>query len=117
MEIGVDCVEIKRFEDISNKEKLLKKLFTKNEVNYAKKRKPSSQHFAARFAAKEAIIKALSIYNIKVPHNKIEVVNKKDGSPCCIIHDNKLKDLEIKISLSHSKTIAIAFVMIDEINK
>ena len=114
MEIGVDCVDIARFSDILNDEKLLHKIFTAREIEYCKAKKPFSQHFAARFAGKEALIKALSHYNIQIPLNQIEIINNQHGSPFVRILDDKYKSFEMKISLSHSKEIAIACVIVSD---
>jgi holo-[acyl-carrier protein] synthase len=114
MEIGVDCVEIERFNDILNDIKLLHKIFTPREIEYCKQRNKFPQHFAVRFAAKEAVIKALSHYNIRIPFNKIEIVNEKDGRPFVKILDNQHNSLRLKISLSHSNKIAIAFALVDK---
>ena len=57
---GIDIVEIDRFNDAVAKwgDSFLGKIFTKEEIRYSSKRRFSGQHFAARFAAKEAIMKA-----------------------------------------------------------
>jgi len=108
MEIGIDCVEIARFEAISNNEELLHKIFTEKEIEYCQERTPSVQHFAARFAGKEALVKALSHYNIRIPLNQIEILNDQNGSPFVRILEDQYDSLEIRISLSHSKGVAIA---------
>ena len=110
--IGVDCVDIARFSDIINDEKLLHKIFTAREIEYCKGKKPFSQHFAARFAGKEAVIKALSHYNIRISLNQIEISNNKNGSPFVKILNDEYESFEIKISLSHSKEIAMAMVAV-----
>lgn len=114
MEIGVDCVNIARFSNIINDKKLLHKIFTTCEIEYCKAKKPFSQHFAARFAGKEALIKALSHYNIQIPLNQIEILNDQYGSPFVRILNDKYESFEMKISLSHSKEIAIAFVIVSD---
>ncbi|UCE38199.1 MAG: holo-ACP synthase [Thermoplasmata archaeon] len=113
MEIGVDCVNIDRFEKENlSSEALLKKIFTEKEILYCEKKTKSSQHYAVRFAGKEAVMKALNQYNIKIPTNKIEILNNEKGIPYVRILDNNLNDLDVKISLSHSKDIAIAMAII-----
>ncbi|HJW85036.1 MAG TPA: 4'-phosphopantetheinyl transferase superfamily protein, partial [Candidatus Brocadiaceae bacterium] len=60
MYVGIDIIEIKRIERLfSANEGFLKKIYTENEVAYCNGRKNKYQHFAARFAAKEAMFKAL----------------------------------------------------------
>jgi holo-[acyl-carrier protein] synthase len=113
LEIGIDCVNISRFEkDVLSKKNIITKVFTKNEIKYCEKKLKPSQHYAARFAGKEAVIKAFSHYNIDIPLNKIEIVNKKNRTPFVKILDDSRSDFDIKISLSHSNEIAIAFAII-----
>lgn len=112
MEIGIDCVEIARFESVYDDKKLLHKIFTEHEIQYCRKRTPSAQHFAVRFAAKEALVKALSRYNIQIPLNHIEILNNKNGSPFVRILNGQYKHVEMKISLSHSTKIAMAFAIV-----
>jgi len=112
-EVGIDCVDIARFDEkaISNRE-FLGRIFTKDEIQYCERRAKPSQHFAARFAGKEALIKALYHYGIKIPANQIEILNNPEGIPFVRILNEKCKDFEIKISLSHSSEIAIAVVVV-----
>ena len=113
LEIGIDCVEISRFsKNIISKENIINKIFTKNEIQYCKKKINKSQHYAVRYAGKEAVIKAFSCYKIKILMNQIEILNKKNGNPFVKILDDKLSDFNIKISLSHSKEIAIAAAIV-----
>ena len=114
MEIGVDCVDIARFSNIIKDKKLLHKIFTAREIEYCEGKKPFSQHFAARFAGKEAVIKALWHYNIQIPLNLIEILNDQHGRPSVRILDDKYASFELKISLSHSEEIAIAMVAVIE---
>ncbi|KKP36915.1 MAG: Holo-[acyl-carrier-protein] synthase [Candidatus Peregrinibacteria bacterium GW2011_GWA2_33_10] len=112
MEIGVDCIPISRFKNIEKNKNLLKKIFTEKEMEYCLKRKPSKQHFAVRFAAKEAILKALYPLNIILPLNQIEILNQeKTGQPYVNIK-NLPKKLNIKLSLSHAGNMAIAHALI-----
>lgn len=111
MEIGIDCVDISRFEDSNYLIKNLKKIFTEKEISYCQKKENTAQHYAARFAAKEAVIKALSEYQIKPYYNQIEILNNKDGKPIVnILNENNKFD--IKVSLSHSRTTAVAIALI-----
>ena len=113
MEIGVDCINISRFKRsrlLNNSN--LERIFSKKEIEYCKNKENPSQHYAVRFAAKEAIIKAFFAYEMKIKHNKIEILNNKNGLPFVKIIDDCFKTFDIKISLSHSKEIALAFVII-----
>ena len=115
LEVGIDCVDIARFDEgaLSNR-KFLERIFTKDEIQYCEERAKHSQHFAARFAGKEAIVKALSNYDIKIPANQIEILNNHKGVPFVRILNEKCKDFEIKISLSHSNKIAMAVAIVYE---
>ena len=117
MEIGVDIEEISRFEGktMGTDSHFLNKIFTPRELDYCFSQGVPAQHLAARFCAKEAVIKALNnIIDEIIPCNGIEVLNRKDGSP----YINLLKpiiDVDIKISLSHTKNEAIAFAVVCKI--
>lgn len=115
MEIGVDCVDIDRFkkENLSS-EALLKKIFTENEIHYCEEKPKPSQHYAARFAGKEAVIKALYHYKIRIPSKKIEILNDDQGIPFVRILDGNLNYFDVKISLSHSEEIAIAIAIVSK---
>ncbi|MEK7567092.1 MAG: holo-ACP synthase [Patescibacteria group bacterium] len=104
--IGVDIESISRFQKLNfNKNKnFYERIFNKNEIRYCLSKKDSSQHFAARFCAKEAFIKAVS-KTIK-DHKDIEV-KVKNNKPF-IVWDKK----KYLLSLSHEKDKAIAFVIV-----
>jgi holo-[acyl-carrier protein] synthase len=112
MEIGLDCVDIRRFKkNIHSKKNILTRIFTKNEIQYCENKEDPVQHYAVRFAAKEAVIKALYAMDIELKYRKIEILNKKNGIPYVNILEKF--NYKIKISLTHSKHVAIAFVIID----
>lgn len=118
LEIGIDCVEISRFNrDIISKKNILKKIFTENEIQYCEKKVKASQHYAVRYAGKEAVVKAFSCYKIEISMNQIEILNKKNGIPFVKILGDKLSDFNIKISLSHSREIAIAVAIVSKNSK
>ncbi len=118
---GTDIIEIARIEESINKlgEKFLERVFTKNEIEYCESKNIQKyQHYAARFAAKEAAFKAIS-WKIKdkyeVCWKDFEVVNDKQGRPKLNIIGISLKGVEnIDVSLSHCKEYAIANVTILE---
>jgi holo-[acyl-carrier protein] synthase len=113
LEIGIDCVEISQFgKKIISKKKILDKIYTKNEIEYCEKKIKKSQHYAVRYAGKEAVVKAFSCYKIEISMNQIEILNKKNGIPFVKILDDKLSNFNIKISLSHSGEVAIAVAIV-----
>jgi phosphopantetheine--protein transferase-like protein len=67
-------------------------------------------HLAGRFAAKEAVIKALSqVSPAWVPAmNHIEVRNDRLGRPSVVLHDRRIKRVTVYISLSHVNSVAVA---------
>ena len=110
--IGTDIEEIKRFENktLENDKNFLIRVFTQNELEYCFSKSLPQFSLCARYCAKEAVVKALSNYNIKdVYYSDIEIFNQKDGSPYAVI--KKYPQIQIKISLSHAKTYASAVVI------
>lgn len=117
---GVDIVEVNRIKLLINEHKdlFLQKLFTKSEIEYCKDAKAHMyESFAVRFAAKEAVFKALNVeINNNIDWKYIEILNEKTGRPIVNLKDKLAeynKDIEnIDISLSHEKEMAIASVAI-----
>jgi holo-[acyl-carrier protein] synthase len=110
--IGVDCQEIEVFaeRDIKTNREFYARLFTEKEIAYCISKAFPSQHFAVRFAAKEAVIKAVAPEHIQ--HKSIEILNHKSGKPYIKLMNSELrKKFSLRVSLSHSKSIAIAFVL------
>lgn len=113
---GVDIIEVSRIEDaIENLEdKFLNRVYTKKEIEYCNsKNNMKYQHFAVRFAAKEAIFKAVSESleeKTDIVWTNIEILNNKAGRPYVsfINCDMEEKIENIDISLSHIKEYAIA---------
>jgi len=114
---GIDIVGIARFKKAKKKHGtvFLNKIFTKNEIAYSKKRRFQDQHFAARFAAKEAVLKAFGD-NISSIHNwqDIEILNDKSGRPFIKFHRSakrlktKEKIKDVVLSMAHCKDHAVA---------
>jgi holo-[acyl-carrier protein] synthase len=110
MNIGIDIEEVERFVKYVKDKKFLERIFAKEEISYSIPRKNSAQCLAARFAAKEAVWKALSTRN-KFTIIDISIRNTKDGKPQVYIKNKEYK--RINISLSHTDkyvaAVAIAF--------
>jgi len=111
--VGIDVVEIDRVRKlISSNPKFLKRVFTDGEIAYCKKKKKRWQHFAVRFAAKEAVWKALGKGGVALKN--IEVKNKKNGSPEVKIKGKDLdKRYNVFVSLTHSSNQAVACAIIN----
>src|SRR3989338_2470090 len=118
---GVDIVEVFRMRDAINKwgMNFLTKVFTDKEIKYSTSRRFAPQHFAARFAAKEAVVKAFGVAR-RFPLNwtDIEIFNDKEGKPIMSFNNDALKLKktkkvdEVVVSMSHSKNYAIASVIL-----
>lgn len=108
--IGVDIVEVERIRKIYEKfgERFLNRVFTEGEISYSFTHANPFTHLAARFAVKEAVIKALKKHEGLTLKN-IEVSNNSDGSPEVKIPGFNKK---IFISISHEKNYTVAFVII-----
>ena len=112
--IGVDCVDIARFIDLKDRAAFMKKVFTADEIAYCLKKPNPAQHFAARLAGKEAIIKAFSSAGEKVLFGQIEILIDDSGAPRVNILKEGLESLEVKLSMSHSKNTAVASAIVVE---
>ena len=115
---GTDIIEIERIkrEIDQHGKKFINRIYTEDEINYCEsKRLAKYQHYAARFAGKEAIFKAVSKRldnKYDITWTSVEIVNDKNGRPKVNILDEKLEKIkEIDISLSHCKEYAVAMVV------
>lgn len=118
--IGVDIIEIDRIRDVIDRhgDNFIHKIFTQTEINYCRSKKISYQHFAARFAAKEAFSKALSTgWRGEFNWKDIEISNNELGQPSITLYGKlaeKIGKDRVLISLSHSDNSVVAFVIIEE---
>lgn len=106
--VGVDMEDTKRFMLKNGKTPpFFKKLFTSRETSYCLGKRFPEQHFAARFAAKEAVIKAIAGLGLKKPaYHDIEVGKRRDGVPVV-----RMANVDISLSMSHTTKTAVAFVL------
>ncbi len=110
MAIGVDIEDIERFKGKS--QEFIERIFTPVEIDYCMKYSNPESHLAARFCAKEAVIKALSALNIKdVYLNEIEVFHNENKCPQIRILKTLERNVNFDLSLSHEHSKAIAFVV------
>lgn len=113
MGCGVDVVELARFRQALRRggEAFIRRVFTAHEAAYAHARKRTSLlHLAGRFAAKEAVIKAMSQIDPTRPlaMNQVEIRNDRLGRPQILLRDRRARRVTIHVSLSHVKTVAVA---------
>ena len=115
---GTDIIEIERIKNAieENRTEFLNKIYSENEIEYCEeKHQVKYQHYAARFAAKEAIFKAISnkLENkFSISWKDVEIINDKNGRPCIRFINKVIEDLDsIEISISHCKEYAVANVV------
>ncbi len=119
IETGIDIVEISRIRElIDTKGKLfINKIYTDKEIEYCENRKNNKyQSYAVRFAAKEAIFKAVSELlddKFSLAWKDVEIINNENGKPKVIFLTNILEEKieSIDISISHCKEYAVASVV------
>ncbi|MCM8779051.1 MAG: holo-ACP synthase [Candidatus Omnitrophica bacterium] len=114
IETGIDLIETKRIKKALNRwgKNFLERIFTEREQDYVRNKKFYFENLAARFAAKEAVFKAIG--NLKLSWQDIEILNNGEGKPVVflskrakrLIKRGKIK--EIKVSLTHTRNYAVA---------
>jgi len=118
--IGLDIIEIARVQDglLKGSERFLNKLFTVNEQRYCNTRVRPAQHFAVRFAAKEAIFKALGTgWRGKLKWTEIEICTHESGAPYPVFTGAVAEQVQQRaiqkwhLSLTHIDETAAAFVV------
>lgn len=116
---GVDIIEIERIKNsIEETEgKFCERVYTEAEIEYCENKKAQKyQHYAARFAGKEAVFKAISLLlknKYEIGWKDIEILNDENGRPYVQILNQDIKNIEnIDISMSHCKQYAIANVIV-----
>ncbi|RJP26736.1 MAG: holo-[acyl-carrier-protein] synthase [Candidatus Abyssobacteria bacterium SURF_5] len=118
---GIDIIEIERIERAiaRQKEKFLERVYTQEEIDFCMKKARPAMHFAARFAAKEAVAKALGTgLSRGVRMRDIEVAPAAAGPPKVRLYGGAAKIYDalggkkILLSLSHSREQAIAHAII-----
>ena len=119
--IGTDITEVKRFEKWVKNPQMLERFFNEKEMSTAKSDSAKCQHYAVRFAAKEAFSKALGTgitgFNLK----EVYITNNSEGAPLLNIEGaalsmmkERLGECKAYVSLSHEKEYALAFVVLEK---
>ncbi|GAB4320532.1 MAG: holo-[acyl-carrier-protein] synthase [Candidatus Sumerlaeia bacterium] len=120
---GVDIVEIERIGRLLDRfgERFVRRTFSDVERAYCAGRPLPEQHYAARFAAKEAFVKAIGTgFTQKIVWRDIGVVNEPSGQPLLVVNGRAREVMEqlgattAWVSLSHSKTHAVAVVVLEK---
>ena len=116
--IGTDIIECVRIGQLIERhgEIFLTRVFTEREISYCQARRNATEHFAGRFAAKEAVLKCLGSGMAKgLCWTDIEVRNEPSGKPSIAIHGatreltDRLRIEDILISISHCRAYATAY--------
>jgi holo-[acyl-carrier protein] synthase len=120
--IGMDLVEVRRVERLLERhpDRALRRLFTASEVDYCNGKGLPAQSFAARFAAKEALFKALGTgLSGGMAWHEVEVVSDPAGAPGIVLHGraaavaNELRVKRIHLALTHTTEVAGASVILE----
>jgi holo-[acyl-carrier protein] synthase len=113
--VGIDVVDVPRFEIVlGRRPRIVERLFTEGEQHDARGK---AERLAARFAAKEAVMKSLSVGAGSVPWKSIEVKRAPSGAPSVMLHGAAAELAkargadEFHISLTHTAMTAAAFVV------
>lgn len=117
---GTDIIEIDRIKASieENKEKFCDRVYTQNEIEFCENKKNQKyQHYAARFAAKEAAFKAISELlesKYDISWKDIEIINDDNGKPHINILISEISNgiEDIDLSISHCKNYAVANVVV-----
>jgi holo-[acyl-carrier protein] synthase len=118
--IGTDIIECLRIAQMIERhgELFINRVYTKHEIQYCQSRKLATQHFAGRWAAKEAILKALGTgWRRGISWRDIEVRNEPGGRPTVAMRGGardvveQLGITEMLISISHCRSHATAYAL------
>jgi holo-[acyl-carrier protein] synthase len=113
--IGTDLVELDRFRlALERTPGIVERLFSPAEQAYARARRDPTERFAARFAAKEAVLKALGVGLWAFPLRDIEVVRAESGQPSVVLHGKAATVAascgvtEWRLTMTHTERVAQA---------
>lgn len=119
--IGTDIVKNSRLNSWIENQNLINRFFNEKEIVTEKSKQYLLEHYASRFAAKEAFVKAMGTGFLNFEMKDIFVTNNDLGKPILNVEKSALEFLKkrcenfnIHLSLSHEKEYAIAFVIIEE---
>lgn len=116
--IGTDIVETSRIARAIEKEQGFRELvFSIDEIAYCESKTNKYEHYAARFAAKEAFFKAIGTgWKAGTAFHEVEIGNNENGKPEIILRGETARtvgDIRILVSLSHIKDLAVAMVIVN----
>lgn len=118
--IGTDIVEICRIEKaLERNEKFMQKVFSSHEQEYLKSRKMRPEYVAGRFAAKEAVSKAMGTGFVGFGFKDVEIVRAASGKPEVVLKEKADKvargfgEYKIHLSITHGRDCAVAFAVLE----
>ena len=120
--LGIDLIPVRRIEEVVERrgERFLKRILTPGELQYCARHPEPARHWAARFAAKEAAMKALGTgWNVGVGWKTIEVVNLASGQPTLVLSGKAIEVARTlgasttHVTLAHDGAYAVACVVLD----
>ncbi len=113
--IGTDIIEIKRIKQLHEKSSRFSlKVFSESELDYCLSKKEYAQHLAVRFAAKEAVAKALGK---SFSWQDVEIGNDDLGKPVVVLKGEAkiaAKNFKVLLSMSHSRDYACAVAVVED---
>ena len=114
---GVDLVEVPRFEQAMSRwgSRFLERIFTPAEMAYSQSHKTMGQRLAARFAAKEAVVKALGApKGLGLQWQDLEITRSRTGQPGVRFHGTmaRWQGLGVHLSITHTRDYAVATALI-----
>jgi holo-[acyl-carrier protein] synthase len=118
--IGTDIVECLRIARMIEQhgELFIARVYTPNEIEYCQSRKQATQHFAGRWAAKEAVLKALGTgWRRGISWRDVEIRNLRSGSPTVDLHGGARDFMDeagvtqVLVSISHCRSHATAYAI------
>jgi holo-[acyl-carrier protein] synthase len=118
--IGIDIVEVPRIKRAIDRygDRFVSRLLGPRESARLSERQDRAAFVAGRFAAKEAVIKALGAYlDARPPYRELQIVNDATGRPAVLLPDeltDKLAHVNILISISHERNHAVAMAICSE---
>jgi len=121
-QIGIDIVSVRRMKQAIERQgkRFLNRIFTQNEQKYCERKRNKYENYAARFAAKEAVIKAKKGGPGRFAFSDIEVTRSLNGAPAIHLSQQARKKLRIspkakfELTIAHEREFAIATVVLYE---
>lgn len=107
--VGIDIAEVKRIARLIKDRRFLERVYTAEEIAYCMPKVNRAQHFAVRFATKEAVWKALNDTSIAL--RDIGVRNQPSGKPDVFINGKRRSDIDVSLSHTDDHAVAVAILM------